>query len=66
MRQETATALQHVQLSGGAGMTSLGALTALRNLQFDINFSSTLSDTHLRHLAQLRLTSLSLPALCKV
>ncbi len=48
-----------------AGMTSLGALTALRNLKFDLARHHSMSDA-LRQLARLRLTSLSLPGLCPV
>ena len=47
-------------------MTSLAALTALRNLKFDLQHCYHLTDKHLRHLARLRLTALSLPQLDKV
>lgn len=43
-----------------AGMTSLGVLTALRNLKFDLARHHSMSDDALRQLARLRLTSLSL------
>lgn len=46
-----------------AGMTSLGVLTALRNLKFDLARHHSMSDDALRQLARLRLTSLSLPGL---
>ena len=44
-------------------MASLGALTALRNLKFDLAPHHSMSDDALRQLARLRLTSLSLPGL---
>ena len=45
------------------GVASLGALTALRNLKFDLAHHHSMSDDALRQLARLRLTSLSLPGL---
>ena len=52
--------------SGNPGVASLGALTALRYLKFDVQLGRPLSDDQLRHLAGLRLTSLSLPSLGEV
>lgn len=49
-----------------AGVASLGALTALRNLKFDLAHHQSVSDDQLRQLSRLRLTSLSLPPLCTV
>jgi hypothetical protein len=49
-----------------AGMSSLGALTSLRSLKFDLALGCQLPDKALLQLARLRLTRLSLPALCNV
>ena len=65
--QQTGAALLYTQyISCRAGVTSLAALTALRNLKFDLQHCYHLTDKHLRHLARLRLTALSLPQLDKV
>lgn len=46
-----------------AGVASLGALTGLRNLKFDLARGHELTDEQLVQLSELRLTSLSLPPL---
>lgn len=62
----------NIKLRGVAGAALLGDLTALRSLKFDtathgpVTTPHQLSDTDLRQLARLRLTSLSLPGLCDV
>lgn len=53
-------------MSGHAGVASLGSLTALQNLKFDLAHHRSISDDQLRQLSRLRLTSLSLPSLCTV
>lgn len=45
------------------GVVSLGALTALQKLEFDLAHHHSMSDDALRQLERLRLTSLSLPGL---
>jgi hypothetical protein len=47
-------------------VASLGLLTALRNLKFDLAQNQSMSDDQLQQLSRLRLTSLSLPSLCNV
>ena len=65
--RQTAAALRYIEyIFLGAGVTSLAALTALRNLSFDLQDGHHLTDKDLRHLARLRLTALSLPQLDKV
>ena len=59
-------AIACLRMLGYAGVASFGALTALRNLKFDLGRHRSMSDDQLRQLAGLRLTSLSLPGLCDV
>jgi hypothetical protein len=71
-RGHLTTAVDNSELCRGAGAAALGNLTALRDLEFDTITGEPdptphqLSDEQLRQLARLRLTSLSLPALCDV